>query len=72
MHCSVAITYFNTAMRLSLLSFHVFSLEHKASEIMMYSNLFLNNIYQQFFFMPRLGKDSVICERNIKINSFLV
>lgn len=72
MHCSFAITYFNTAMLLSLLSFHVFSLDHKASKIMMYSNLFLNNIYQQFFFMPHLGKDSVICEQNIKTDSFLV
>lgn len=49
MQCSFAITYFNVAMRLSLLSFHVFSLDHKASKIVMYSNLFLNNIYQQCF-----------------------
>lgn len=47
MQCSFTITYFNVAMRLSLLSFHVFSLDHKASKIVMYSNQFLNNIYQQ-------------------------
>lgn len=58
-------------MHLSLLSFHVFSLEHKASKITACSNLFLNNMYQQPCSLPSLEKTE-LSEQNIKMNSFLI
>lgn len=63
--------YFYTAMHLSLLSVGMFSLEHQASEIMVNSNLFLNNIRQQPCSLCSLEKTE-LSEQNIKIDSFLI
>lgn len=70
MHCSVAITYFNTAMRLSLLSFHVFSLKHKARWDHDVQQSISEQYISAFFSCHALGKTQLSVNETLKSIAF--